>query len=44
MLTAVGKFLRKLRIDRGEILRDMATKLAYLRLFSPLWKMGEKDA
>ena len=27
MLTSLGKFLRKLRIDRGEILKDMADKL-----------------
>ncbi len=24
MLTSLGRFLRKLRIDRGEILKDMA--------------------
>ena len=27
MLTQLGKFLRKLRIDRGELLKDMADKL-----------------
>ena len=27
MLTSLGRFLRKLRIDRGEILKDMADKL-----------------
>lgn len=27
MLTSIGKFLRKLRIDHGEILKDMAEKL-----------------
>ncbi|WP_332238862.1 helix-turn-helix domain-containing protein [Sporolactobacillus sp. KGMB 08714] len=27
MLTPFGKFCRKLRIDRGELLKDMATKL-----------------
>ena len=27
MLTEVGRFLRKLRIDHGEILKDMADKL-----------------
>lgn len=27
MLTEFGKFLRKLRIDRGELLKDMAKKL-----------------
>jgi len=27
MLTAIGKYLRKLRIDRGEILKNMADKL-----------------
>ena len=27
MLTSLGKFLRKLRIDQGEILKDMADKL-----------------
>ena len=27
MLTSLGRFLRKLRIDRGEILKNMAEKL-----------------
>lgn len=27
MITAIGKFLRKMRIDHGEILKDMADKL-----------------
>jgi transcriptional regulator with XRE-family HTH domain len=27
MLTAIGKYLRKLRIDKGELLREMAGKL-----------------
>lgn len=27
MLTSLGRYLRKLRIDRGELLKDMADKL-----------------
>ena len=27
MLTSIGRFLRKLRIDNGEILKDMAEAL-----------------
>jgi transcriptional regulator with XRE-family HTH domain len=49
MLTSIGRFLRKLRIDRDEILMDMAAKLevtpAYLsaiengkRVFPEKWK------
>lgn len=42
MLTAVGKFLRKLRIDRGEILRDMATKLGVSSAFLSSVENGRK--
>ena len=31
MLTSFGRFLRKLRIDQGEILKDMADKLDTIR-------------
>ena len=27
MLTSIGRFLKRLRVDRGEILKDMAEKL-----------------
>lgn len=42
MLTAIGKFLRKLRIDKGEILRDMATKLEVSSAFLSAVENGKK--
>ena len=42
MLTAVGKFLRKLRIDRGEILKDMAEKLHVSVAFLSAVETGKK--
>ena len=43
MLTSVGKFLRKLRIDRGEILRDMARKLGVSSAFLSAVENGKKN-
>lgn len=42
MITSVGKFLRKLRIDRGEILRDMADKLGVSSAFLSAVENGKK--
>ena len=43
MLTSVGKFLRKLRIDRGEILRDMARNLDVSPAFLSAVENGKKN-
>ena len=42
MLTSVGRFLRKLRIDEGEILRDMAKKLEVSSAFLSAVENGKK--
>ena len=42
MLTALGKFLRKLRIDRGEYLKDMAEKLDVTVSFLSAVENGKK--
>lgn len=42
MVTSVGKFLRKLRIDSGEILRDMAKKLDVSSAFLSAVENGKK--
>lgn len=42
MLTSIGKFLRKLRIDRGEILKDMAEKLDVTVSFLSAVENGRK--
>lgn len=42
MLTALGKFLRKLRIDRGEVLKDMADKLEVSSAFLSSVENGKK--
>ena len=42
MLTSLGKFLRKLRIDRGEILKDMADKLDVTASFLSAVENGKK--
>lgn len=42
MLTSIGKFLRKLRIDEGEILKDMATKLDVTVSFLSAVENGKK--
>ena len=42
MLTVLGKFLRKLRIDRGELLKDMAEKLDVSVSFLSAVENGKK--
>ena len=42
MTTSVGRFLRKLRIDKGEILRDMADKLGVSSAFLSAVENGKK--
>ncbi len=42
MLTELGKFLRKLRIDHGEILKDMANKLNVTASFLSAVENGKK--
>ncbi|MCC8074234.1 MAG: helix-turn-helix domain-containing protein [Clostridiales bacterium] len=42
MLTSVGKFLRKLRIDNGEILKDMAETLGVSSAFLSAVENGKK--
>lgn len=42
MLTSIGRFLRKLRIDRGEILKDMADKLGVTVSFLSAVENGKK--
>lgn len=42
MLTELGKFLRKLRIDNGEILKDMSEKLGVTVSFLSAVENGKK--
>lgn len=42
MITQLGKFLRKLRIDRGEILKNMADKLDVSPAFLSAVENGKK--
>ena len=42
MLTPFGKFLRKLRIDRGELMKDMAEKLGVTASYLSAVEMGKK--
>lgn len=42
MLTEIGKFLRKLRIERGEILKNMADKLGVSSSFLSAVENGKK--
>ena len=42
MLTSIGKFLRKLRIDHGEILKDMSEKLEVTVSFLSAVENGKK--
>lgn len=44
MLTPFGRFLRKLRIDRGEIMKDMADKLQVTASFLSAVEVGKKSA
>ena len=43
MLTEIGKFLRRYRIDNGLLLKDMAGKLELHQLTCPLLKMARND-
>lgn len=42
MLTSIGRFLRKLRIDNGEILKDMAESLNVSSAFLSAVENGKK--
>ena len=42
MLTSLGRFLRQVRIDRGEILKDMADKLRVSVSFLSAVENGKK--
>ena len=42
MLTSIGRFLRKLRIDNGEILKNMADKLEVSSSFLSAVENGKK--
>lgn len=42
MITSIGRFLRKLRIDHGEILRDMANRLEVSSAFLSAVENGKK--
>ena len=42
MLTSIGKFLRKLRMSNGEILRDMAEALEVTSAFLSAVENGKK--
>ena len=42
MVTRVGQFLRKIRIDHGEILRDMAERLGVSSAFLSAVENGKK--
>lgn len=43
MLTDFGRFLRKLRIDSGEILKDMAEKLNVSASYLSAVEMGKRN-
>lgn len=43
MLTDFGRFLRKLRIDSGEILKDMADKLKVSSAYLSAVEMGKRN-
>mgnify|MGYP002624377606 CR=1 FL=1 len=42
MLTSLGRFLRKIRIDHGEVLKDMADKLGVTASFLSAVENGKK--
>ena len=44
MLTAFGKFCRKIRIDHGEIMKDMAEKLGVTSAFLSAVETGKRNA
>nr|WP_314460763.1 helix-turn-helix transcriptional regulator [uncultured Clostridium sp.] len=43
MLTAFGRFLRKLRIDNGELLKDMSEKLNITVAYLSAVENGKRD-
>lgn len=43
MLTEFGKLLRKIRIDHGEILKDMATKLGVSSAYLSAVEVGKRN-
>lgn len=43
MLTPFGRFLRKLRIDHGELMKDMADKLDVTASYLSAVEMGKKS-
>jgi transcriptional regulator with XRE-family HTH domain len=43
MLSEFGKFLRKIRIDRGELLRDMAEKLGVTASYLSAVETGKRN-
>ena len=43
MLTDFGRFLRKLRIDRGELIRDMAEKLKVTASYLSAAETGKRN-
>lgn len=43
MITDFGKILRKIRIDRGEILKDMADKLNVSSAYLSAVEMGKRN-
>ncbi len=42
MLTPFGRFLRKLRIDQGELMKDMADRLGVTASYLSAVEMGKK--
>lgn len=44
MLTKFGKFTRKLRIDKGELLKDMANKLQVSSSYLSAVEVGKRTA
>lgn len=42
MLTALGKFLKKLRVDRNEVLKDMSARLGVTASFLSAVENGKK--
>lgn len=43
MLTDFGRFLRKIRIDRGEVIKDMAEKLEVTASFLSAVETGKRN-
>jgi len=43
MLTPFGRFLRKLRIDRGELMKDMAVRLGVTASYLSAVEVGKKQ-